>query len=182
MSGNRNRPRDRIGRFCRAGDEGSNVVRARFGPRRPAKGWPKEKEVIFFRELGIVCDLGSALKAAGLARRSADVQERLKTDPDFLAKWEAALGAGYALLDLEMLGRGRFGDDRPEPKTEPEKRLRQLPTSAALQLLRLRHARIKGQAAGGGAPRPRPRLDARAIRKRLQAKLSDFNRRMGGEG
>lgn len=182
MSGNWLRPRDRRGRFCRPGDEERETVQAAARPRRPGKGWPKEKETLFFRELGIVCDLGIALKNAGLTRRGVEVQERLKSDPGFLAQWNAALAASYALLDLEMLGRVRFGDQRPEPKTEAERKLRDVPNSVALQLLKHYHARTKGQTANAGAPAPRRRLDSWAIRKRLEAKLADFNRRMGGEG
>ncbi|MGZ8306876.1 MAG: hypothetical protein ACXWU6_09825, partial [Allosphingosinicella sp.] len=145
-------------------------------------GWPKDKEGIFFRELGIVCDVGRALRSAGLARRAGQVPERLKSDPEFLAKWNAALAAGYALLDLEMLGRVRFGDKRPEPKTEAERKLREVPNSVALQLLKLYHARIKSGDRSARAPQARPLLNAREIRKRLDAKLSEYNRRMGGEG
>jgi hypothetical protein len=185
MSGNWYRPRDRRGRFCKPGEEDAEmpqVARQAVRPRRPGKGWPKDKEAVFFRELGIVCDLGSALKAAGLSRRASEVQERLKSDPAFLAQWKAALAASYALLDLEMLGRVRFGDQRPEPKTEAEKKLRAVPNSVALQLLRLYHARTKGQPGPAGPLPEGRRLDAREMRKRLDAKLADFNRRMGGEG
>jgi hypothetical protein len=181
MSGDWIRPRDRFGRFCRPGDEAREIGRPGLKRRKPPKGWPKDKEAVFFRELGIVCDLGSALKSAGLTRRASEVQERLKTDPGFLAQWNASLHASYALLDLEMLGRVRFGDQRPEPTTAAEKKLREVPNSVALQLLKHYHARIKGQPGSAGAP-PQRRLNAREVRKRLEAKLADFNRRMGGEG
>jgi len=182
MSRNWYRPRDNRGRFCRPEDAVAAAAPRTVKPRKPAKAWPKDKEAIFFRELGIVCDLGAALKAAGLSRRAGEVPERLKSDPVFLAKWNAALAAGYALLDLEMLGRVRFGDQRPQPESEAEKKLRQVPNSVALQLLRLYHSRMKsGPAAPAGARMPRL-LNAREIRKRLEAKLADWNRRMGGNG
>lgn len=181
MSGKWERSRDRSGRFCRRGDE-ARTAGGTAARRRPAKSWPKDKEAIFFRELGIVCDLGSALKTAGLTRRGSEVQERLKSDPGFLAQWNAALAASYALLDLEMLGRVRFGDQRPEPRTEAEKKLREVPNSVALQLLKHYHARTKGEPGSAGAAPRRPRMSAREVRKRLEAKLADFNRRMGGEG
>jgi|GEM_PF-4342873 len=181
MRRNRDWPRNRLGRFCKAEDVDSASPRP-LRPRRPAKPWPKEKEATFFRELGIVCDLGLALKAACLARRAAEVPERLKSDSAFLAQWNAALAAGYALLDLEMLGRVRFGDQRPEPKTEAERKLRAVPNSVALQLLRLYHARIKSAPAAAPGVRTPPLANAREIRKRLEAKLSEWNRRMGGKG
>lgn len=179
MNLNWHRPRDCRGRFCREGEEGSGPAR-RAG--KPGKAWPKDKEAVFFRELGMASDLGRALKAAKLAAFASEVPERLRTDPKFLAKWNAALAAGLALLDLELLGRGRLSDQRPEPGTAAEKRLRELPNSVALQLLKHHHARMKGQPGAAVAARPERRLDARELRKRLEAKLADFNRRMGGEG
>jgi hypothetical protein len=175
------RPRNRVGRFCKPGEVNAAPPRPP-RPRRPAKPWPKDKEAIFFRELGIVCDLGLALKAAGLARRASEVPERLKSDSAFLAQWNAALAAAYALLDLEMLGRVRFGDKRPEPQTEAERKLRLVPNSVALQLLRLYHARIKSGPAAAPGTRMPALANAREVRKRLEVKLSEWNRRMGGEG
>jgi hypothetical protein len=96
------------------------------GGKEPAKaparksygGWTPAKETIFFRELATVCNVSSALRACGLFRRSSDVYDRRREDPRFRAKWEAAIDEGYALLDLEMLERARFGANRPPPRTE----------------------------------------------------------------
>ena len=178
MHPNWDRPRNRCGQFCKPGDEEAEVVQ----PGKAANGWSKDKEAAFFRQLGILSDLGRALEAAGLPADASEVQLRLETNPEFRAKWSSALAACYALLELEMQGRARFGAKRPAPKTALEKRLRTVPNAVALQLLKLHQARAKGQTGGGGIVHP-PRLpNARELRKQLDAKLSAFNRMMGGEG
>ena len=182
MDSNRTRPRNRLGQYCRPGEEEADIAGTAAGPRKAAKGWSKQKEAEFFRKLGILGDLGRALEAAGLPDAASEVQERLETDPQFRAKWSAALAAGYALLELEMQGRARFGNRRRAPKTALEKKLREVPNSVALQLLKLHHARLKGQTGGAAPGQWRALPNARELRKQLQAKLSDFNRRMGGAG
>ena len=173
------------GRFARSGAEDAKAVKA---ARPPAKkshcGWTAAKEAIFFRELATVCNVSSALRACGMSRRSSDVYDRRRNDASFRARWEAAVDEGYALLDLEMLERARFGSNRPAPRTEVEKRLREVPTALGLQLLKLYHAR-KAKAStvpAARAPAAARRIDGRALRREFDAMLSDFNRRMGGKG
>lgn len=180
MDANRDRCRDALGRFTGGGDGGE----ARPSRRKSYGGWTAAKEAIFFRELATVCNVSSALRACGLSRRSSDVYDRRRDDPRFRAKWEAAIDEGYALLDLEMLERARFGDKRPPPRTEVEKRLREVPTALGLQLLKLYHAR-KAKAAAAPPARAATaarRIDRGALRREFDALLSDFNRRMGGNG
>lgn len=148
-------------------------------------GWTAAKEAIFFRELATVCNVSSALRACGMFRRSSEVYDRRRDDSSFRARWEAAVDEGYALLDLEMLERARFGNNRPPPQTEVEKRLREVPTGLGLQLLKLYHARKAKSAAAAPAARTASaarRLDGAALRREFDAMLSDFNRRMGGNG
>jgi hypothetical protein len=147
-------------------------------------GWTAAKEKIFFRELATVCNVSSALRACGMFRRSSDAYDRRREDPRFRARWEAAVDEGYALLDLEMLERARFGNNRPPPATEVEKRLREVPTALGLQLLKLYHARRAKSAPAPAARRSataKP-IDRAALRREFDAMLSDFNRRMGGNG
>lgn len=154
--------------------------------KRAASPWTKEKTAIFFRELSILCNVSEALRRAQLTKQSSTVYDRRRTDAAFRARWDEAIVESYALLELEMLERTRFGDDRPEPRTEVEKRLRQVSTAQAMQLLKLYHARVKAN--GGAAPaQPRQarrisRQRAREIRANLDRMLSEFNRAMGGEG
>ena len=182
MSGTDDRPRNEKGQFLQRGGE------AKVSPRAPAKkncgGWTAGKEAIFFRELATVCNVSSALRACGMFRRSREVYDRRRTDAPFRTRWEAAIDEGYALLDLEMLERARFGNHRPPPQTEVEKRLREVPTALGLQLLKLYHAR-KAKAVPAPAARAvgaARRVDRMAQRREFEAMLADFNRRMGGNG
>jgi hypothetical protein len=179
--------RDKKGRFV--GTDGSDGASS---PRKAGKStkaglrapWTKDKEEIFFRELTMVCNVSSALRKAGLMSHSARVYDRRRQDARFRAQWDEAIAESYALLELEMLERARFGDSRPKPRTEVEKKLRAIPDSLGLQLLKLYQARVKGGAAPGSARREPPLTRARgmALRRELEAMLSDFNRRMGGNG
>lgn len=186
------RLRDESGRFASA----SGGAGGRAGP--PSKGrrrrgarpkaaikWTREKEAIFFRELAMVCNVRSALRKAKLLGCSSLAYERRKTDARFRAQWEEAIDQSYAMLELEMLERTRFGSDRPPPETEAEKRLRAIPTALALQLLKLYQNRVKARAAAPAQARQAARLTPErgdALRRELEQMLSDFNRRMGGNG
>ena len=99
----------------------------------------------------MVCNVSSALRKVGLMSQSSHVYERKKADAGFGAKWEAAIRESYSLLELEMLERARVGDDRPAPRTEVEKRLREIPERLALQLLKLHQSRERGRAKFAGA-------------------------------
>jgi hypothetical protein len=174
------RARDALGRYM-AG-EGKPIANGR---SKPSARWSREKEAIFFRELAMICNVRSALKAAGLARESRQVYERRKLDPDFRIAWEEAIDQSYAMLELEMLERARFGDARPAAETEAEKRLRAIPDGLALQLLKLHQNRVKARVADGvkrrGAP-GRAVLRGPALRREIHRRLSELNLQMGGEG
>jgi hypothetical protein len=194
MSRIQDRPRDDRGRFVGKDDEAGEPAKPARKPARgraPAKGsirWTKAKEAVFFCELAMVCNVSSALRAAKLAGCSSLAYERRKKDKAFRGAWEAAIDQSYAMLELEMLERARFGKDRPPPSTEAEKRLRAIPDALALQLLKLYENRVKSRASpapgrGSGAAEPRLTRQRRAeLRREFDALLSDFNRRMGGEG
>jgi hypothetical protein len=199
------RARDERGRYKSVtADEASAAVKAvgaetavpvgGIGGDRPAKGdtkpgrgratpSKKAKLTIFFRELSMLCNVSEALRRAGLKGQSSAVYDMRRTDAAFRSRWEDAFCESFAMLELEMLERSRFGEDRPAPKTDVEKRLRQVSTRQAMQLLKLYNDRVKARAAvAPPAPRRMNRQQARAIRVELDRMLSDFNRRMGGEG
>lgn len=150
--------------------------------KKPAGRWGKEKEAIFFRELTTICNVSSALRKAKLLGASFQVYERRRKDPAFRAAWDAAIDESYAMLEVEMLGRARFGDDRPAAETEAERRLREIPNGLALQLLRLHQSRKAREAAAPRPARTRPPLSGQALRQEIDRRLSELNRQMGGEG
>jgi hypothetical protein len=137
----------------------------------------KAKEDIFFAELALVCNVSAALRAAGLSRQSRQIYERRKRDPEFRARWDEAIDESYAMLELEMLERGRHGENRPAPATEAERRLRELSDRLALQLL----SRHKSQAKGRQPHAQRP-LRGEKLRDALEKRLAEISRRLGGIG
>jgi hypothetical protein len=186
MTDRSERPRDSRGRYVSVSGGGRAAApkQAKRGERPKKANWPKRKEEVFFRELGILCNVSSALRAAGLAGRSGDVYEWAQTDPAFLAKWDQALAASYRFLALEMSERGRRGDDRPAPQTEVEKRLRSVPNSVGLAFLKLHYARANAAPSSAPAHYQRRRFTrerSAQIRRELDEMLADLNRRMGGE-
>jgi hypothetical protein len=192
MSGTDDRPRNDKGQFApRSGGAGAEPANAEPKKKRAMRAasktaikWTKPKEAVFFRELAMVCNVSAALRKAKLTGCSSLAYERRKTDARFRAAWEEAIAQSYAMLHLEMLERARFGDDRPPPATEAEKRLRAVPTALALQLLKLYETRVKAQAAApaGRTAGVAARADRMAQRREFEALLADFNRRMGGQG
>ncbi|MEA3040058.1 MAG: hypothetical protein QOE79_2571 [Sphingomonadales bacterium] len=175
-----------FGKFAKA-DPTSNFQPALKAPEAaPAEGKAltrRQKETIFFNELATVCNVSSALRVSGLASDSRSVYERRRTEPDFRRRWDEAVAEGYALLELEMLERARFGSKRPKPETRVEKRLREVPTAVAMQLLRYYHSRVKAAApAPAAAPRRISRAQAHAFRRDFSALLSEYNRRMAAHG
>lgn len=191
MSSRDELPRKANGQFARRSGGGEGPAKPpperRRGRRAAAEGaikWTKEKEAVFFRELAMVCNVRSALRKAKLMGCSSLAYERRKKDSRFRAAWDEAIDQSYAMLELEMLERVRFGDDRPPPATEAERRLRAIPTALALQLLKLYENRVKARGSAPvrrAAPRPAP-ARGDSLRRQLEQMLSDFNRRMGGNG
>jgi hypothetical protein len=179
---------DRMSRHALRGSDGRFLVAARSAAPAAEQGGKRavrsrrEKEEIFFRELSMVCNVSSALRRSGLA---GDVYKRRRNDPAFRRRWEEAIDESYALLELEMLERARFGESRPGPKSVAEKRLREVPTATAMQLLRFYQSRVKARIAAAPPPKPvrrTARAEAVEFRRELNAALSELNRRMGGNG
>lgn len=139
--------------------------------------WTAQKEETFFRELAMVCNVTSALRVAGMMRASRMVYDRRKRDPAFRAAWDEAIGESYAMLELEMLERGRLADNRPPPASKAETRLREIPTALGLQLLRMHRSQVKGKAPSVQRP-----MRGEKLRDELEKRLSEISRRLGGAG
>jgi hypothetical protein len=140
--------------------------------------WTKPKEEAFFFELGQLCNVAKALERAGLGDAGWALHRKRK-DPEFEARFDAAIAQGFAHLELEMLERARHGDDRPEPATEAERKLRETATSTGLHLLRIYQSRVKGAKAAVSAQRP---MRGAKLRDALEARLAEISRRLGGQG
>ncbi|HEV2080288.1 MAG TPA: hypothetical protein VGR19_10405 [Allosphingosinicella sp.] len=114
--------------------------------------WTAERQEIFFRELAELCNVAAAARAAGFEDGEPAYKEKDK-NPAFRARYEAAVAEGYSRLELEMLERSRFGEDRPADAGKSGERLRQVPTALALSLLRLHNGKVKGTAPTLGSTR-----------------------------
>ncbi len=148
------------------------------GVPAPKSGqWTKEKQEIFFRELAIVCNVAAALRAANLVRASRSVYDRRKRDPEFRTAWDEAICESYAMMELEMLERSRFGDNRPPPANEKERKLREVPNSTGLTLLKMHQGQVRGRAPSAQRP-----MRGAKLRDELEARLSEISRRLGGIG
>ena len=184
MQDSTGRRRGRDGRFLKgAADQGAIREGMPGSARRATKGrtakpktvlWTKEKEAIFFRELATVCNVAAALRAAGMARAASQVYERRKRDPEFRSSWDEAIAESYAMLELEMLERSRFGDRRAAPKNEKEARLREIPTSLGLQLLKLHQSQMRSRAPAAQRP-----MRGAKLRDEIEARLAEIARRLG---
>jgi len=137
----------------------------------------KEKDDKFFAELAMVCNVTAALEAARMSGKSGQVYERRRRDPEYRARWEEAIVESYAMLELEMLERSRRGDDRPPPKTDAERRLRELTDRQAMQLLRQHKSGVKG--AQPHAQRP---FRGEKLLGAVEKRLGEISRRLGGIG
>ena len=131
--------------------------------------WTAKARETFLAALARTANVAGSAREAGVPDRSAHTLR--KTDPAFAAAWDAAIEEGYERLELLLLRRATFGDqagDDPAPATS---------SSFALALLKHRQTRARR----GEPDLPRPMRGA-ALRDKLEAKLSEINRRLGGNG
>ena len=159
------------------------MMRAKAGKASPAAKWPrwtKKREDIFFGELAEVCNVAAAARAAGFPDAKS-AYTRKKRDPDFRAAWEEAVAEGYGRLELEMLERARFGENRPADLGKSGREAAGDPHRAGLSLLKHPPEPGAGTGAGGAAADARPKLrdeiEAQARRDRPAARRPGLKRR-----
>ena len=138
--------------------------------------WTNERREIFFSELAEVCNVTAAALKAGFSDPKS-VYRQKNSDPEFKARFEAAVCEGYARLELEMLERGRFGEDRPQEVGTSGERQRQIPTALAMSLLKLHQSGMRGK-----APAVRRPMRGAKLKDELEARLAEISRRLGGNG
>ena len=77
--------------------------------RPPAKRWNPQKCALFLEELYETCCVKQALSVVGMSM--SGLYNHRATNAAFRARWDEALEAGYAMLEVEMLNRARNGHD-----------------------------------------------------------------------
>lgn len=142
--------------------------KARVEPER----WTRGKRDIFLAELAQTANVSASARAAGMSERSPYSLRR--RDPAFRSAWEDALDEGYAKLELLLLERATYGAVPPEGSALGEK-IREVPTSLAMTLLKHRQSRTRERL----APPPRP-MRGMSLKDELERRLMAIHRRLHG--
>jgi hypothetical protein len=96
---------------------------------RPTLGWTKARKVMFLRLLTETCNVREAAERVGMTRDGA--YSRRRTDPEFGRDWQVAIEAGFAELEIRLLGQALSGSRRVEEIIDPD-------TGQVLQIKRIR--------------------------------------------
>ena len=137
----------------------------------PSSRWSNEREIAFLDHLSLSSNVAASERAALLTPGTAYRQRR--KSPEFARAWDRALREGYGRLELAMLDRAINGtpvtithkDGRVEDKIVYSERLETL-------LYTAHRAAVLGPG----------EANADSARERLARKLSEMNKRMGGDG
>jgi hypothetical protein len=142
------------------------VVRA--APVALAERWTATARATFLAELARTAHVSGAARVAGMPETSP--YHLRQCDPEFRAAWNVAIEEGYQRLELLLLRRATFGE-----AIDGEDSAR-ISTTFALNLLKNYHVRARRT-----PDLPDPMRGA-VLRDRIEAKLAELNRRMGGNG
>jgi len=153
----------------------AKIVRNKPAPTRlQAPQWTQEKRAQFLEELAQTANVVRSARAAGMPDYKAYRERR--ANPEFRAKWDAALDEGFDKLELLLLERATYGDAvPPEGEAKVGEKQRAIPTALAMSLLKLRESRR------AKSPPQRP-MRGQKLRDQIEARLAEINRRLGGEG
>jgi hypothetical protein len=145
------------------------------GPARPGtaieRAWSDRKRKEFLEHLALTANVRASARSVDMSEQSV---YRLRGRCDvFRAGWEVALREGYARLELMMLERAIGGTVKPAGKAgQVASEMIEYSDRLGLALLAAHRAAVRGPAE---AP-----ADPGAARRRIEAKLEEMNRRLGG--
>jgi hypothetical protein len=139
--------------------------------------WTKTKRAEMLTELAVTLNIAASCRKVGMSERG--FQKLRRRDPEFRADFEQVIRECYDALELKYLERGTHGTRRPV--FQGGKRIGEIveyPDKVTLALLRVhRETAMRVREAD------RARAEELELAKiRLAEKLSDMNRRMGGNG
>lgn len=134
--------------------------------------WTKGKRDAFLAELAATANVRASARAVGMSEGCV-YRLRLRST-EFRRDWEAALREGYARLELVMLERAINGTDAEAGKAAGK--MADYSDRLGLALLAAHRATVRGEE----TPKAE-KTDKGAARRRIEAKLAEMNRRMGGE-
>jgi hypothetical protein len=140
------------------------------------KRWTLERQADFLAHLAMTCNVRASARAVGMSEQGVH-RLRLRS-PEFRDAWETALAEGYVRLEMMLLDRALNGVEKTVvgKNGEPAGSVTEHSDRLALALM---------NAPRRATPRPRAaeaQRDRKEVRRLVEAKLSEMNKRMGGEG
>jgi hypothetical protein len=156
-----------------------NVTRTRGSGRKGApqlqkrkrKSWTARRRTAFLTELAATANVSHAARTVDMTAQGA--YKLRSRDPAFDAAWQAALGAGYERLELQLLDRALNGTQQDVwYRGEVVGARTAFSDGLALRLLTAHRSTVhKSQAAP----------DPEVVRAQIIKKLKDMKQRMGGD-
>jgi hypothetical protein len=144
----------------------------------PAKAraplWNEERRQLFLDTLADCSNVAAAERAAEMAPGSAYRERR--RNAEFRAVWDEALCEGYSRLELVLLERALSGVVSRVTKKDGEEVKEQFSDRLGMALLAAHRQTVTATRA------LRPAVDGESARDWLARKLSEMNKRLGGEG
>ena len=137
--------------------------------------WDEEIQQGFLAELARTANVTASARAVGMSEKTA--YRHRAQDASFRAAWAAALDDGYAKLETMLLGRAMNGTFKAVwYGGKKVGRTKEYSDRLALQLLAVHRAAVMDGRRGSDP------ADVVAVRARIEEKLAEMNRRLGGEG
>jgi hypothetical protein len=137
--------------------------------------WNEERRQTFLDTLAACSNVAASERAAGMMPGSAYRERRRSAD--FRAAWDEALCEGYTRLELVLLERALGGVVARTTKNDKGEEVKeQFSDRLGMALLSAHRSTVTAARAA------RPAADGESARDWLTRKLSEMNKRMGGEG
>jgi len=141
---------------------------------RDEGAWSAERQEAFLAELARTANVRASARAVNMSE--AGIYRLRLRSARFRAAWARALREGYARLELMMIERAMKGTPTRSPRAgEKARSAREYPDRLAMFLLTAHRAAVE-------AEREAPQADPRAVCRKLETRLAEMNRRMGGNG
>jgi hypothetical protein len=153
---------------------GAKKVVGKVGPA--VQRWTLDRQAEFLAQLAMTCNVRASARAVGMSEQSVH-RLRLRS-PEFRDAWALAIEEGYVRLEIFLLERAINGTEKPLLHKNGEQIGSVVEHSDRLAL-----ALYNARRPATFRLRPTDRKADRAEERRLiEGKLSEMNKRMGGEG
>lgn len=159
----------------RAGSQAKTTGSASTQQASEIKRWTLDRQADFLAHLAMTTNVRASAEAVGMSEQGT---YRLRwRSPAFKEAWEIAKAEGYVKLEWVLLNRAIEGVDKPVLKDGKQVgSVKEYSDRLGLSLLHGPHR---------ATHRPRAvevQRDRAEVRRRIEARLSEMNKRMGGDG